>query len=145
MTIVVGVERRDGESEAVVEGAKLAEAFDEELHVVHVLSQSEFRDLERESLDETGTTVPVDEVRSFAEEAAADVASRTTDAYEPVGLVGSAADELIKYAESQNASYLCVDGRRRSAVGKALFGSVTQDVLLEAECPVVTHIRSAEE
>ncbi|GAB6878416.1 hypothetical protein JCM17823_06900 [Halorubrum gandharaense] len=143
MTIIAGVERIEGESPAVVQGAKHAEAFDEDLHVVHVVSQSEFRDLEQDSLRETGKTVPVDDIRSFARKKAADVASRTTDDFEAVGLVGSAADEIIKYADSHNASYICVGGRRRSAVGKALFGSVTQDVLLESNCPVVTHVRPA--
>jgi len=145
MTIIAGVERIDGQSPAVLQGAKHAEAFEEDLHVVHVLSRSEFIDIEQNNLKETGKTVPVDEIRSYAREAATDVASRTTDEFEAVGLVGDAADELVKYADSHNASYICVGGRRRSAVGKALFGSVTQDVLLESNCPVVTHMRPAKE
>jgi nucleotide-binding universal stress UspA family protein len=141
MTIVAGVERIDRESTAVIEGQKHAEAFGEDLHVVHVLSQSAFRDLEQDSLSDTGKTVPVDEIRAYAKEIADGVASRTTDDYEAVGLVGDASDELVRYAEEQDASYICVGGRRRSAVGKALFGSVTQDVLMNADCPVVTHVR----
>jgi len=141
MTIIAGVERLDRESTAVIEGRKHADAFGEDLHVVHVLSQSEFRDLERDRLSNTGKTVPVDEIRSFAKEIADDVSSRTTDDYEAVGLVGDAGDELVRYAKEQDASYICVGGRRRSAVGKALFGSVTQDVLMNASCPVVTHVR----
>lgn len=145
MSIIAGVEQIDRESEAVIEGARHAEAFDEKLYVVHVLSQSQFRKLEQSSVDDTGKTVPVDEVRSYAESVADDVAGRTTDEYEAVGLVGDAADELVKYANRKEASYICVGGRRRSAVGKALFGSVTQDVLLNAECPVVTHVRPEKE
>ncbi len=145
MTIIAGVEQVDHESMAVFQGAKLAEAFDQELHVVHVLSQSAFRELEQKSVDKTGQTVPVDEIRSYAKEVADDVASKTTDEYQPVGLVGAPADELVKYAEKSDASYLCVGGRRRSAVGKALFGSVTQDVLLDANCPVVTHLQANDE
>lgn len=141
MTIVAAVERIDRESNAMIEARKHAEAFGEDLHVVHVLSQSEFRGLEQDSLNNTGKTVPVDDIRAHAKEVAADVASRTTDDYEAVGLVGNAGDELVRYAEEQDASYICVGGRRRSAVGKALFGSVTQDVLLNADCPVVTHVR----
>lgn len=141
MTIVAGVERLDRESNAVIEGRKHAEAFDEDLHVVHVLSQSEFRDLEQDSLSDTGKTVPVDDVRAYARKTADRVASRTTDDFEAVGLVGDAGEEIVRYANEQDASYICVGGRRRSAVGKALFGSVTQDVLMSAECPVVTHVR----
>lgn len=145
MTIVAGVERIDRESNAVIEGEKHAEAFGEDLHVVHVLSQSAFRDLEQDSLSETGQTVPVDDIQTYAKETADDVASRTTDEYEAVGLVGDAGDELVRYAKEQDASYICVGGRRRSAVGKALFGSVTQDVLMNADCPVVTHVRPEKE
>lgn len=145
MTIVAGVERLDHESNAVIEGRKHADAFGEDLHIVHVLSQSAFYDIEQDSLSDTGKTVPVDDVRAFAEEKAGEVASRTTDDFEAVGLVGDAGDELVRYANEQDASYICVGGRRRSAVGKALFGSVTQDVLLNAECPVVTHIRPERE
>ncbi|WP_435095160.1 universal stress protein [Halorubrum sp. N11] len=145
MTIVAGVERIDRESNAVIEGQKHAEAFGEDLHVVHVLSQSAFRDLEKDSLSETGQTVPVDTIRTYAKETADDVARRTTDEFEAVGLVGDAGDELVRYAKEQDASYICVGGRRRSAVGKALFGSVTQDVLMNADCPVVTHVRPEKE
>lgn len=129
----------------MIEGAKHAEAFGEDLHVVHVLSQSAFRELEKDSLDDTGQTVPLDDVRARARAIADEVASRTTDEYEAVGLVGDAADELVRYANDGDASYICIGGRRRSAVGKALFGSVTQDVLLNAECPVVTHVRPKKE
>lgn len=141
MTVVAGVERIDGESSAVIEGLKHAEAFDEDLHVVHVLSQSEFQDLEKNSLNSTGKTVPVDEIRTFAKEAASSIANRTTDEYEAVGLVGNAGDEIVRYADEQDASYICVGGHSRSAVGKALFGSVTQDVLMSATCPVVTNFQ----
>jgi nucleotide-binding universal stress UspA family protein len=145
MTVVAGVERLDHESHAVIEGRKHADAFGEDLHIVHVLSQSAFYNIEQDSLSDTGKTVPVDDVRAFAEEKAGEVASRTTDDFEAVGLVGDAGDELVRYANEQDASYICVGGRRRSAVGKALFGSVTQDVLLNAECPVVTYIRPERE
>lgn len=138
MTVVAGVEQIGGESSSVIEGVRHAEAFDEDLHVVHVLSQSEFQDLERDRLSKTGKTVPVDEIRAFARETAGSVASRTTDDYEGVGLVGNAGDEIVRYADEQDASYICVGGHSRSAVGKALFGSVTQDVLMNATCPVVT-------
>lgn len=141
MTIVAGVERIDRESQAVIEGVKHAEAFGEDLHVVHVLSQSTFRNLEQDSLSDTGKPVPVNDIRAYAQEVADDVASRTADDYEAVGLIGNASDELVRYANEQDANYICVGGRRRSAVGKALFGSVTQEVLLNADCSVVTHVR----
>ncbi|WP_076148734.1 universal stress protein [Natrinema saccharevitans] len=49
---------------------------------------------------------------------------------------GDPADEIIEYADSVDADVLVVPTRKRSPVGKAVFGSVTQDVILETNRPV---------
>ncbi len=51
---------------------------------------------------------------------------------------GDPADELIAAAESIDADAICVSGRKRSPTGKAVFGSVTQDVILGSDRPVIT-------
>ncbi|SNR46244.1 universal stress protein [Halorubrum vacuolatum] len=145
MTIVAAVDRDERDSKAVKQGIALAEAFDEPLHVVHVISQSEFREIEQSSVDRSGKTVPMDEIRERAREEAEKVAAETAEAYEAKGLVGDPADEIIDYADRVEARYICVGGRRRSVVGKALFGSVTQDVLLGTERPVVTTMRDGDD
>ncbi|KYH24966.1 universal stress protein family protein [Halalkalicoccus paucihalophilus] len=43
---------------------------------------------------------------------------------------GDPADEIVEYADSIDADTIIVPGRKRSPVGKAVFGSVTQDVIL---------------
>ena len=50
------------------------------------------------------------------------------------------AEEIIDEAESEDPRYLVISGRRRSPTGKALFGSTTQQVLLNVDCPVVTQM-----
>jgi len=50
---------------------------------------------------------------------------------------GSPADEVLKYAEEYDVDQICVGGRKRSPTGKALFGSVTQDVILGTHRPVL--------
>lgn len=50
---------------------------------------------------------------------------------------GSAADEVLRYAEEYDVDQICVGGRKRSPTGKALFGSVTQDVILGTTRPVL--------
>ncbi|MFC6905745.1 universal stress protein [Halalkalicoccus tibetensis] len=135
MPVIAAVDRGEPTDRIVTEGRALADAFDTDLHVVHVLSRSEFVELERTSVEKSGETVDMDRIRDYATKVAKEAAQ---DGDTCVGLVGDAADQLAEYAEDHDASYLVVGGRRRSPVGKALFGSVTQEVLLSAPVPVVT-------
>lgn len=145
MTIVAAVDRSSRGRVVVEEAERLADAFGDDLHVVHVLGRTAFVDLERTSVDETGQPVPMEEIRDVARDIAAEAAEGVAPDAEPVGLVGGAADEVIRYADEREARYVVIGGRKRSPVGKAVFGSVTQDVLLEADRPVVAVIHRAEE
>lgn len=60
---------------------------------------------------------------------------------EPRGAIGDAADSILGTAADLDPDYVVIGGRRRSPVGKALFGSTTQTVLLEANQPVVSVMR----
>lgn len=48
-----------------------------------------------------------------------------------------AAAEVLDAAEQQEASMIVIGLRRRSPVGKLILGSVSQRILLEADCPVL--------
>lgn len=50
---------------------------------------------------------------------------------------GDAPSEIVETATELGADAICVGGRRRSPAGKALFGSVSQAVLLSADCTVL--------
>lgn len=52
------------------------------------------------------------------------------------GAVGDHADEIVGLAEETGADRVVVGGRHRSPTGKAVFGSVAQEVILSAPCPV---------
>ncbi|MBV0902708.1 universal stress protein [Haloarcula salina] len=137
MVIVAAVDRSDRASVAIEEAEALAEAFDDTVHVVHALTRSEFLDL---GITSAQAEEPLDmgQVRSAAAEMAEDAVSDLSVPYETVGLVGKPSDEVVKYAEEQDASYVTVSPRKRSRTGKVLFGSVAQSILLNASCPVVT-------
>jgi nucleotide-binding universal stress UspA family protein len=53
------------------------------------------------------------------------------------GLVESPAAEILATAQRVGAAQIVVGVRRRSPVGKLFLGSVAQQVILEASCPVV--------
>lgn len=46
-------------------------------------------------------------------------------------------EDLVAVAEETNAELIVIGLRRRSPVGKLLLGSTAQEVLLNAECPVI--------
>ncbi|NGM71300.1 universal stress protein [Natronolimnobius sp. AArcel1] len=144
MPVIAAVDRGESTDDVVTEAEALAKAMDEELHIVHVLSQKEFRGIEQTSVEETGTTVPLDEVRAYAKKIADGAADNVAQEYEPVGLVGDTAEALLGYIDDHDARYIVLGGRQRSPVGKVLFGSTAQSLLLNATCPVVTIIRGEE-
>ncbi|MFU8866435.1 universal stress protein [Natronococcus sp.] len=138
MTVVAAVDRSDRAPAVVAQASELGEAFGEPVEVVHVLTRDEFVSLERTNVSETGGTVPVEDVVEIAEEIAEEAIAEAGVDATPVGLIGDPADEIANYADDVEATYLVVAGRNRSPVGKALFGSVAQSVLLNASSPVVS-------
>jgi len=50
---------------------------------------------------------------------------------------GEAAEDITDEAERLDADLIVLGGRKRSPVGKVLFGSVSQEVLLNTDYPVV--------
>jgi nucleotide-binding universal stress UspA family protein len=135
--IVAAVDRTDRAETVIEEATKLGAAFDEEIHLVHVMTRSEFVQRQRDEYEEDGQGVDPDEIRAIAAEVARERISGDSP-HQSVGLVGKPEEEIVKYADRENASYVVVSSNKRSPTGKALFGSVSQSVLLNADCPVVS-------
>lgn len=49
---------------------------------------------------------------------------------------GDPDEEIVSVARERGADHVVLSGRRRSPTGKAIFGSVTQSVILNADVPV---------
>ena len=49
-----------------------------------------------------------------------------------------AGEELVRFAKEEKIDEIYIGVRRRSKVGKFIFGSTAQYVILEAPCPVMT-------
>lgn len=141
MVVIAAVDRSERAKRAATEAVQLAKAFDETVHVVHVIKKSEFLELERAEVTKSGRAVEMDRIREHAAGLAKDVSSDAVgDAdvdVEYVGLVGDVADRVVNYAADQDARYIVVGPRRRSPTGKVLFGSSSQEILLNADRPVV--------
>ena len=138
MVIVAAVDRSEKSGNVVREAEILGEAFDDDVHVVHVLSRSAFVELERTSVEERGKPVDMDRVRNIAREIANEAVEDVGATAETVGLMGDASERILEYADKHDARYVVVGTRKRSPTGKAVFGSVSQSVLLNSERPVVT-------
>jgi nucleotide-binding universal stress UspA family protein len=47
-------------------------------------------------------------------------------------------EEIIRYASQNNIDEIIIGLRKRSQLGKMLFGSTSRQVILDAPCPVLT-------
>ena len=54
-----------------------------------------------------------------------------------VGKSGDPATAVLQAADDHDANLVCVAGRKRTPTGKAIFGSVTQEVILDSNYPVL--------
>lgn len=139
MVIVAAVDQSKRAKAVVQEAETVARAFDEPIHVVFVLNQQAFLELTSTRAD-AGDPIEMDEIRSAATKIAKSALESIHEPGQPVGLVGSPGDRIVEYAEKNDVRYIVVGGRKRSPAGKAIFGSVTQKILLNAPCPVISTI-----
>jgi nucleotide-binding universal stress UspA family protein len=80
--------------------------------------------------------------RYLGEEGLADLEQRLADVHDVEHEVRQAmgtdvADEMIKVVQELGAQVLVIGMRHRTPVGKMIMGSVAQQVLLDAPCPVL--------
>lgn len=136
MVIVAAIDGESGSARVVEVGRDLASRTDEKLVVIHVMPQAEY-----ERQQDASPELTLDRAEGSARDAAETVvvdALGGTAGVSVRGEVGNVEATVLEVAEGLDASYLVVGSRKKSPVGKALFGSTTQAVLLDAACPVVS-------
>lgn len=57
--------------------------------------------------------------------------------YELRGAIGNPAEHIVQMAEEANADFVVVSSQGQSSVREALFGSLAQNLLRSAPCPVI--------
>lgn len=135
MTVLVAVNETEVANRVITVANDLADAHDEELVVLHVITEETF---ERRS--ETTDDYFRDDATHDAKQIAGrlvEEALGSTDGVTLEGRVGTPASTILDVVESKDVSYIVVGSRKRSPVGKALLGSTTQSILLHVDTPVV--------
>lgn len=138
MTVVAAVDRSDRAKRIITEVDKLAQAFDLPLHIVHVTSESAYDPYDEGRQGRVEDDIDEERIIADAEAVVQDAIAELDIEGEPVGLIGDPPDQLLTYAEENDAAYIVLAARKRSPIGKAVFGSVAQSVILNAECSVVS-------
>lgn len=92
---------------------------------------------------EAGADLP-DELRGVSSVTRVASVRRARELLEEAGVAvtvledsGDAAADIVRDAEERGVDAIVLGGRKRSPAGKALFGSVTQEVILNTDLPVV--------
>lgn len=130
MEILVGYDGSNT-AKAAIRLAKIhAKAFNARVYVVTCITQiHEVKTHEMDKMD--SAEQELDQLKNeFAGEGIPCEARLLVGDLEP-------GERMVQFANDTNVSEIIIGVRRRSKVGKLLFGSTAQYVILEAPCPVV--------
>lgn len=128
----------DTEKRLLREASTYAECSDAPLHVLRVVSPKEYQSVESTEVtsdfDRSGYEDPArshfdDEISSFVEDALGE--DDTVEIEVKIADEGDRVDTVLDTATEHDCDHVFLVGKRRSPTGKALFGDLTQDVILE--------------
>lgn len=128
MKIMVGYDGSPVAWDALDLARKNAKAFDAQIHVVTILIGSDWDDKKKiEKAEEN-----LGYAQKTLEES--EISCKTHLLIH--GL--SPGEDLVKFAKETKIDQIVIGVRKRSKVGKLIFGSTAQYVILNAPCPVLT-------
>jgi len=129
MKILVGYDGSNAAGEALKLAVRHARAFGAKLEVVTSIQRSH-------ALDHQGVQIAEkkleDQVKGFFDEDSVPLETNV--------LISSLspAENIVWYSQTKAVDAIFIGLKRRSKVGKLVFGSTAQYVILNAPCPVVT-------
>ena len=127
MKILVGYEESRVADAALNLALKHARAFGADIFIVTSLEQSP--SLTKEDIDKAESKLEKVSKPFKADDIPCE--ARATVSYNSPG------EDLVNFAKENDVDEIIIGVRRRSKVGKLVFGSTAQYVILEAPCPVV--------
>jgi nucleotide-binding universal stress UspA family protein len=136
------VDAEESTKALVREAGELAAAVDAELVLLHVTTDDEYEEMRQtmESIPNNSVGYSAQKAREGAEEFAADIGREVLDGidvdYEAVGALGDEQTEILDTAAEHDCDHLFIAGEKRSPTGKALFGDLTQSIILNFDGPV---------
>ncbi|QKY16581.1 universal stress protein [Halorubrum sp. CBA1229] len=143
--LAVGTEDETQTEQIAREAIAVAGPTGAEVVLTHVFTDEEFDGIRSKlGVDDSseGSTPDAVAERHTTTRALAKALDEAGVDYSIRGAVGDHADEVVGVASAVEADRVVVGGRRRSPTGKAVFGSVAQEVILSSPCPV-TFVRDA--
>ncbi|WP_121741415.1 universal stress protein [Natronorubrum halophilum] len=118
---------------------EIAEPLGATVVIGHAFTEDEYEDI-HDDLGLEARAADVDPDAVAARRApVGDLVEIFTDAgvdYEVRGALGEVSSEVVDMAIDVDADRMIVGGRRRSPAEKAVLGSVSQEIILQAPCPV---------
>ena len=128
MKILVGYDYSTVTQEVLALAKQQAKAFNAEVHLLRSLAQDPR--LQRDTVEQAEQNL--DHVRLEF-----DAMGLTCDSHVAISSL-SPGEHLVQFAEQNSVDLIVIGVRRRSKVGKLLFGSNAQLIILTAPCPVLT-------
>lgn len=134
-TILVAVEDdRERMLPVIDQAATIASGMEAAVVLVHVFPEAEFDALLDELEADSSSPDALARQNETVREAAGVMRDHGID-IEIHGAVGDPGDELLAFIESHEVDHVFLGSRRRSPAGKAVLGSVAQQILLSSERP----------
>ena len=128
MKILVGYDDSKVTGDVLKLAHKHALAFKADVYIVTSLEQS--ATLKKEAIDKAESRLENLRKPFKADDIACE--THTSVSYESPG------EDLVRFAKDNDIDEIIIGVKRRSKVGKLVFGSNAQYVILEAPCPVLT-------
>jgi nucleotide-binding universal stress UspA family protein len=142
--VALGPEDADRVTRLAEEATDIAGPAGATVVITHVFTRDEFESrVDALGFDREASEVAPDDVAvrySPVRELAAKLEAAGVD-YEVHGAIGHYGEKVVAVAEELESDLVLVGGRKRSPTGKAVFGSVAQEIMLSAPCPV-TFVRA---